>query len=689
MKPITYLCFTLLSLAIQFCLMDFINGKVGIDTAIDSNSTIAKNLSNMFRNIKQTPHALYYRTEKAKFQIINKSTIKYNNGSITEAPLSSTTELASTVFDLLYDESVSVTDDESESATETFSTTELDNVTEISFFDKKSSPDKPSEIPKKISTNECYCNLLYKICDINCCCDNDCSDLEKSLSKDCEEIGKEKCELRNKEFLSMCSSQFVCNKELQSDIFGYLFCIGKVNLPEKRKTNENNMLHTLDIDNRLQWHITKKKRKNIKFSKAVYIIGQPLWLLTNNSVEALEVPITVTNDYCNGEKAVKYLTNEYIKCYVRLKDLHMLDIIKRSERTKIASAKESTINSPKMNCTTLHCTNWTLLVCDEHKCTEYIHELHEPSCTDSYCNNIGVKIEYEFYCNVSLIIKAIVKFHIRTISMALEFVTQEVTVNFFMGNNSIDKIVKFSGNPGYIRGLPIIVSLFESNHTENFYNNSLGRSNLVLPYNKGGGCVVTNLTHNILKFGHNKRISCRAHFAHNLTIHNGTDGCLNIQAKIDELYGLSPNIFISPYGNPQDISDEKWISLQKFDKSNIYGEYHSKDSKLLCYNLITRIAFIIAFADMGDVKKEENKILSAKVDCDTKNITFSIEDLSTVLTIDTIYIDARKPNVHEYIGAPHLNFHLPKDLFYPLASSKSTGSFMKYQMIILCISSFI
>lgn len=165
MNPITYLCFTLLSIVIQFCLMDFINEKMAVDTTVvDLNSTIVKNnsISHIFGSLKLKPHALYYRTEKSRFQIKNKSLMKYNNESITESALTSSTELAITVFDLLYDENVSVTGNDS--TTETFyASSEFDNVTEMTFFDNKPSTVKPTVIPKKTSTNKCYCDLLVSI----------------------------------------------------------------------------------------------------------------------------------------------------------------------------------------------------------------------------------------------------------------------------------------------------------------------------------------------------------------------------------------------------------------------------------------------------------------------------------------------------------------------------------------------
>lgn len=164
MKPITYLCFTLLSIVIQFCLMDFINGRNQTDDSfIDHQRTVAENLSYVLKNIKEKPHALYYRKGLLEFQNKNNKTQykKYNNLSLPMSTFQTSTDLASTVFDLIYDENVNMT--ESTLTTETYyNESDFDNVTEITILDKNMRR-KPTEIPKKtVSKNNCECNMLVR-----------------------------------------------------------------------------------------------------------------------------------------------------------------------------------------------------------------------------------------------------------------------------------------------------------------------------------------------------------------------------------------------------------------------------------------------------------------------------------------------------------------------------------------------
>lgn len=68
----------------------------------------------------------------------------------------------------------------------------------------------------------------YNVCDINCCCDNDCSETEKDIFANCKDDHKNKDKSDNLcypyEHFPYQENNFVDN----------LFCIIKTNLPEKR-----------------------------------------------------------------------------------------------------------------------------------------------------------------------------------------------------------------------------------------------------------------------------------------------------------------------------------------------------------------------------------------------------------------------------------------------------------------------
>lgn len=163
MKVVTYLAFTLFSIFINFAVMDFIQEKMRVnnnDTAHDVNASNTKtHFNNILKHYGQKPHALYYRTHMNLERKIP-STKTYSNASLVES-LETSTDISSTIIDFLYDENSSIAADAYTTATESLLTsTEFDNVTEITLFGTKNSTTiKPVIKPKK-TVIYCSCNLL-------------------------------------------------------------------------------------------------------------------------------------------------------------------------------------------------------------------------------------------------------------------------------------------------------------------------------------------------------------------------------------------------------------------------------------------------------------------------------------------------------------------------------------------------
>lgn len=163
MNVITYLSFTVLSIFIQFCVMDFIQEKLQADDdPVHLNVSQKESLSEILKNISHKPHALYYRTQTKRSLKISSSTISNISSALVTL---GTTEATTTLFDVLYDDNTS--DSDVTSTTEMyFTSTDYDNITEITFFENKNkSSNSPSfsSKPKTSLTDHCECNLLVSI----------------------------------------------------------------------------------------------------------------------------------------------------------------------------------------------------------------------------------------------------------------------------------------------------------------------------------------------------------------------------------------------------------------------------------------------------------------------------------------------------------------------------------------------
>ncbi|CAG4944831.1 unnamed protein product [Colias eurytheme] len=659
--------------------MDFINENIEVDKMIEnvSRGHSKRDMHAILTKISEKPHGLYYQTNKNAVTKVKSPFTLYKNASLVDM---TTTEISSTILDWVYDENVTTTEDTLQS-TDMFTSSEFENVTEITLFDKKSTTMKPNIIPKKTEPNKCHCDLMYKTCDINCCCDIDCSETDKLLF-DCE---RKTCPVLDTNQLQYCLEDSECNNKMTPNFLENLFCISKTNLPDKRLTDIQ--FDEAAINRSPKWHKHNRQKVLYEFKRNIlYRYNEPVWLSRNGSIYFADIPVIVTNHYCSGMKPIKFLVNENVKCVVKLQDLHMFQVLKNVEGGSILSPMTNLTNSSDKN-VTVHHTNWTLYICDQLECIAYNKSSHEPYCTESYCNNIATKVYYKFYYFDYKIIKAEIKLYIQKISMNVQFINQNVKVKFYLSNKPEEDIIKLSGNPGYIPNLPILISTAENNHTMHLFNNSFGIKNILIhPDNINGHCILTNVSYKIVQFGQNKRSKCRFTIKEDiLNAYNATTACQNIQNNILHYLKLDSVTYVAPYGNPQSIPDENWIQIQMFDKEYIYGILDRKNSALHCKNVVTRIAYIIAYADTNsDVSKEQNKIVYVKVEGTAQNITFNYDDISTVLTVDTNFIDVSKPDVFEYAGAPHLKIYLPKSFFLP-SNSGNLQDKMRYLTLILFV----
>lgn len=164
MRVVTYLGFTMLSLFIQFSVIDFIQSIVQLEDKLIDNTNVSqkRQLRDVLKDLNYKPHALYYRTQINKLAKDNVPAKIYDNTSLPE--LLTSTESTNLVFEILYDDSTSATEEEDTSITteSVYTSTEFDNVTEITFF-ANTNTTKPSVKPKKMGNKDCRCNLLVRI----------------------------------------------------------------------------------------------------------------------------------------------------------------------------------------------------------------------------------------------------------------------------------------------------------------------------------------------------------------------------------------------------------------------------------------------------------------------------------------------------------------------------------------------
>lgn len=166
MKIITYFVFTLLSIFIQFCVMDFIQEKMQIEQKqSDFGKTSQRvNFSNIIKNISSLkPEALYYNIKSSQFTW-NSAVNPVNGLDLTNASVEVTTiDSLNSVFDF-YDENSSMT--EFTSTTDMVATsTEVDNFTDITLYNTNIQS-TTGNFSATSFNKHCNCNFMVSVANL-------------------------------------------------------------------------------------------------------------------------------------------------------------------------------------------------------------------------------------------------------------------------------------------------------------------------------------------------------------------------------------------------------------------------------------------------------------------------------------------------------------------------------------------
>ncbi|XP_076058780.1 tectonic-1-like [Oratosquilla oratoria] len=191
-----------------------------------------------------------------------------------------------------------------------------ENNTVITTTESPISPEP--EDRRSVITDFCLCDLLDGSCDINCCCDEDCSAEDLQVFSKCIERPQPVLDSR------YCYQQhllFSNNTEYKVDhVDDGLLCILVDNLPqrtfysyvEKAETLEEYEELRLEPHFTWQWH---EEFKEAKFTESPYHAGSPIWVLRENrSIQAMGISSPLVRNVCEAFAPLEYLYDVSTEC---------------------------------------------------------------------------------------------------------------------------------------------------------------------------------------------------------------------------------------------------------------------------------------------------------------------------------------------------------------------------------------
>lgn len=332
----------------------------------------------------------------------------------------------------------------------------------------------------------CTCDLTEGACDVNCCCDINCSLKDIKVFSECKDVKPFNLSPRycyKTEIVVENNTQYLMEK-VNNDP---LFCIINANMEEgftylDREPIEN-VTYFEDMKSRHQafiWPSAKATNDLPRDFNNTYKAGDPVIIITDDGeLSHLSLPVPINSGRkCGAFSPIQYLKTEEYSCQVvlhqgsdcsaiqelnaanyvtgfrvlkRLETLlnHSIDVVVKMQQQALVILKpEVCINLNKEE-----------KVCVETKLNE---ALSEPT---KACENVLTKLKYEVYHDGAEGIKSIraliemTNFSPQLGEKPVVFSQSFGYTHYWSTDNVTSTLEERSGNPGYIVGKPIIAGV--------------------------------------------------------------------------------------------------------------------------------------------------------------------------------------------------------------------------------------
>ncbi|KAK9877147.1 hypothetical protein WA026_016891 [Henosepilachna vigintioctopunctata] len=573
------------------------------------------------------------------------------------------------------------------------------SVTQVSLLTTSVPPKLLKATERDFGGSLCLCNLHVNACDVNCCCDDDCSYEMKSVFDHCESIESENIDRRSCSYVEHNYVNFTLQEwDIQSND---LFCVVKSNVPPSRTLQKDELLESyeeslLKKDDRYDWpQRTFEVEVNVNYS-IPYVQGSLIWIILNNSTtESFKLCEALISSGCDIQTEAKFLHDFQTECvHAVKKDNKFLNI--EYYNNFIFVAKPNLFNYTKlqnrlMTCPEQICLKTDVKICSDinlrnctHKHQTDLSLICAQKLEEIICKNVVKSFKYVFHHegikglkNITLLIHLTSVTHKSDEDYELE---QSISVEFLWANSPTTFSNILGGNPGYLIKKPILIGTLIngsiSRNPESFIDNFM-----VLPDEDHGECSIGKYSYQVIEFGYNIILMCKIRGDVTIPVRtNATDVCRKIQLEIfkywsiEEFQGKFLNRSFGYFGNANSSISEEWKEIM-YDKlpeqilNRTKGTYRNKNKTLICTGLALGLNINIYHARV-DLKKlvDQEKILGITYEFQVVrngNITFSFNHpifrYEFMLDTRVKFWDVTSSKRKQLLDPPSLNIKLPSD----------------------------
>ncbi|NXS47040.1 TECT1 protein, partial [Balaeniceps rex] len=516
----------------------------------------------------------------------------------------------------------------------------------------------------------CVCDLLVAECDVNCCCDPDCSAADFSLFTTCSvpivtgdsHLCSQKAAIYSLDVEANPPGRVF---KLIDQVNPSVFCIHATNYKQALSFSSPEMPTSENFDQLLKqfgsasfsaepdsWNMNTGAQNPSDVNETYrYEYGVPI-----QTVDAfLRLPSPVVSSWCSDANPAGFLVNQATKC-IRSVSVEKCGNIRAVSMLFYINSSILAVNITVQSIVVQSLNGMRTLLNGSDV-------LRLPIILDELCINIVLGVTYHItYTDAGEIIEAAASFVLGAINKEALSIQQSFEISFTQVNT---KPVPLSGNPGYVVGLPIRAGFRPQGYP---FPVEILSAALVLNTNKYSQLTILQSTSNQdclaaqgartpILFGYNMISGCKLRISAAMKCQPLT------QTLLDLLKGQSFPEYVASFGNSQAQDVLDWVPITHLHTSEqrICNTFQSS-----C-QIPVSLEIEVKWTKYGSLVNPQARIVNVTATITTTTLKQlpSGRERTIPITSSVVFTDISSPAEPGYKAWPTINAKLPFDFFFP------------------------
>ncbi|XP_025789137.1 tectonic-1 isoform X2 [Puma concolor] len=510
----------------------------------------------------------------------------------------------------------------------------------------------------------CVCDLSPAQCDVNCCCDPDCSPVDFSVFSACSVPSVTGDSQFCSQKAAIYSLNFTANPpqrifKLVDQINPSIFCIHITNYkpalsfinPEVPDENNFDKLmetsdgFSLNSESEISFTIQSDAPDTAKYEYGVR-------LQTSDSF--LRFPSPLTSSLCTDDNPAAFLVNQAVKCTRRI-NLAQCEEIEALGMAYYSSPKILRVPGLRtkaeipitVQSILMESLNKTLARLED---TDVLNQTLVEAGDVKICTNVVLEVKYSLtYTDAGEITKADLSLLLGTVSSAMLPLEQKFEIRFIQQNT---KPVPLSGNPGYVVGLPLAAGFQPQKGSGIIQTMNRYGQLTILRSTAEKDCLALEGIRTPVLFGYDMQSGCKLRLTKAITCQ------LAVQKVKSLLKGHGFPDYVAPFGNSQAQDVLDWVPIHFISQAP-----HMKDSCQLPVALVIEVKW----TKYGSLLNPQAKIVNVTANLIASSFpeTNSGNERTVLISTAVTFVDVSAPAEAGFRTRPTINAKLPFNFFFP------------------------